>query len=172
MKDNPEIIDIGTGSGCIGITLAKEIPSSNVIAIDCSEKALAVAEKNAKNIGTKNIDFVKSDFLKQTIDLRADLLVSNPPYIPKEDISNLMADVKEYEPSKALTDNLDGLEFYRVFSKKFDLMIKIDGALIVEVGKDKHPLKAKKIFEQSGPVNVEMINDYNGDIRVLKVMKC
>ena len=172
MKDNPEIIDIGTGSGCIGITLAKEIPSSNVIAIDCSEKALAVAEKNAKNIGIKNIDFVKSDFLKQTIDLRADLLVSNPPYIPKEDISNLMADVKEHEPSKALTDNLDGLEFYRVFSKKFDLMIKIDGALIVEVGKDKHPLKAKKIFEKSGPVNVEMINDYNGDIRVLKVMKC
>ena len=172
MKDNPEIIDIGTGSGCIGITLAKEIPSSNVIAIDCSEKALAVAEKNAKNIGIKNIDFVKSDFLKQTIDLRADLLVSNPPYIPKEDISTLMADVKEYEPSKALTDNLDGLEFYRVFSKKFDPMIKIDGALIVEVGKDKHPLKAKKIFEKSGHVNVEMINDYNGDIRVLKVMKC
>ena len=172
MKDNPEIIDIGTGSGCIGITLAKEIPSSNVIAIDCSEEALAVAEKNAKNIGIKNIDFVKSDFLKQTIDLRADLLVSNPPYIPKEDISTLMADVKEYEPSKALTDNLDGLEFYRVFSKKFDPMIKIDGALIVEVGKDKHPLKAKKIFEQSGHANIEMINDYNGDIRVLKVMKC
>ena len=172
MKDNPEIMDIGTGSGCIGITLAKEIPSSNVIAIDCSEKALTVAEENAKNIGVKNIDFVKSDFLKQTIDLRADLLVSNPPYIPKEDISNLMADVKEYEPSKALTDNLDGLEFYRVFSKKFDPMIKIDGALIVEVGKDKHPLKAKKIFEKSGPVNVETINDYNGDIRVLKVMKC
>ena len=172
MKDNPEIIDIGTGSGCIGITLAKEIPSSNVIAIDSSEKALAVAEKNAKNIGIKNIDFVKSDFLKQTIDLRADLLVSNPPYIPKEDISNLMADVKEYEPSKALTDNLDGLEFYRVFSKKFDRMIKIDGALIVEVGKGKHPLEVKKIIEQSGHSNIEMINDYNGDIRVLKVTKC
>ena len=106
MKDNPEIIDIGTGSGCIGITLAKEIPSSNVIAIDCSEEALAVAEKNAKNIGIKNIDFVKSDFLKQTIDLRADLLVSNPPYIPEDDISNLMADVKEYEPSEALTLSL------------------------------------------------------------------
>ena len=172
MKDNPEIIDIGTGSGCIGITLAKEIPSSNVIAIDCSEKALAVAEKNAKNIGIKNIDFVKSDFLKQTMDLRADLLVSNPPYIPKEDISTLMADVKEYEPSEALTDNLDGLEFYRIFSKKFDLMIKTDGALIVEVGQDKHPLEAKKIFEKSGHANIEMINDYNGDIRVLKVMKC
>ena len=117
MKGNPEIIDIGTGSGCIGITLAKEIPFSNVIAIDCSEEALAVAEKNAKNIGIKNIDFVKSDFLKQSIDLRADLLVSNPPYIPKKDFSTLMTDVRAYEPSEALTDNLDGLEFYRVFSK-------------------------------------------------------
>ena len=172
MKCNPEIIDIGTGSGCIGITLAKEIPSSNVIAIDCSEEALAVAEKNAKNIGITNIDFVKCDFLKQSIDFRADLLVSNPPYISKEDISTLMADVKEYEPREALTDNLDGLEFYRVFSKKFDLMTKIDGALIVEVGKNKHPLEAKKIFEKSGHANVEMIRDYNGDIRVLKVMKC
>ena len=172
MKNNPEIIDIGTGSGCIGITLAKEIPSSNVIAIDFSEKALAVAEENAKNIGIKNIDFVKSDFLKQSINLRADLLVSNPPYIPKKDISTLMTDVREYEPSEALTDNLDGLEFYRVFSKRFDRMIKIDGALIVEVGKDEHPLEAKKIFEQAGHVKVEMINDYNGDIRVLKVMKC
>ena len=172
MKDNPEIIDIGTGSGCIGITLAKEIPSSNVIAIDFSEKALAVAEKNAKNIGITNIDFVKCDFLKQSIDFRADLLVSNPPYISKEDISTLMVDVKEYEPREALTDNLDGLEFYRVFSKRFDLMIKIDGALIVEVGKDKHPLEAKKVFEKSGHANVEMINDYNGDIRVLKILKC
>ena len=172
MKDNPEIIDIGTGSGCIGITLAKEIPSSNVIAIDFSEKALAVAEENAKNIGIKNIDFVKSDFLKQSINLRADLLVSNPPYIPKKDISTLMTDVREYEPMEALTDNLDGLEFYRVFSKRFDRMIKIDGALIVEVGKDEHPLEAKKIIEQSGHANIEMINDYNGDVRVLKVMKC
>ena len=55
-----------------------------------------------------------------------------------------MIDVKEYEPSEALTDNLDGLEFYRVFSKKFDLMIKIDGALIEEVRKNKHPKEAKK----------------------------
>ena len=172
IKHNPEIIDIGTGSGCIGITLAKEIPSSNVIAIDCSEEALAVAEKNAKNIGIKNIDFVKSDFLKQSIDLRADLLVSNPPYIPKKDISTLMTDVRAYEPSEALTDNLDGLEFYRVFSKKFDTMIKTDGALIVEVGKGEHPLEAKKIIEQYGYADIEMINDYNGDIRVLKVMKC
>ena len=172
MKDNPEIIDIGTGSGCIGITLAKEIPFSNVIAIDCSEKALAVAEKNAKNIGVKNIDFFRSNFLKQSIDLSADLLVSNPPYIPKKDISTLMADVIEYEPSEALTDNLDGLEFYRVFSKKFDTIIKRDGALIVEVGRDEHPLEVKKILEQSGHENIEMINDYNGDTRVLKVMKC
>ena len=90
----------------------------------------------------------------------------------KKDISTLMTDVRQYEPIEALTDNLDGLEFYRVFSKKFNRMIKIDGALIVEVGKDEHPLKVKKIIEQSVHANIEMINDYNGDIRVVKVIKC
>tara|TARA_B100001559_G_C16478186_1_gene612422 strand:+ start:613 stop:1491 length:879 start_codon:yes stop_codon:yes gene_type:complete len=172
IKNNPDIIDIGTGSGCIGITLAKEIPSSKVIAIDFSEKALNLAEKNAKNMGVKNIEFVKHDFLKESIDASADLLVSNPPYIPEKDILSLMTEVRGYEPREALTDNLDGLEFYRVFSKKFDTITKEDGVLIVEVGKDEHPLEVKKIFEQSGHVNIEMINDYNDDIRVLKVMKC
>ena len=113
MKGNPEIIDIGTGSGCIGITLAKEIPSSNVIAIDCSEEALAVAEKNAKNIGIKNIDFVKSDFLKQTIDLRADLLVSNPPYIVRREINYLSEDIRKFEPRLALDGGNDGLDVIR-----------------------------------------------------------
>ena len=171
-KNNPEIIDIGTGSGCIGITLAKEIPYSKVIAIDFSKKALAIAEKNAKYIGVKNIDFIKLDFLKESIDFSADLLVSNPPYIPEKDFSTLMTDVKDYEPKEALTDNLDGLQFYRVFSKKFKKIIKKGGALIIEVGKEEHPLEVRKIFEQYGYTNIEMINDYNNDIRVLKILKC
>ena len=171
-KNNPEIIDIGTGSGCIGITLAKEIPYSKVIAIDFSKKALAIAEKNAKYIGVKNIDFIKLDFLKESIDFSADLLVSNPPYIPEKDFSTLMTDVKDYEPKEALTDNLDGLQFYRVFSKKFKKIIKKGGALIIEVGKEQHPLEVRKIFEQYGYTNIEMINDYNNDIRVLKILKC
>ena len=170
-KKNPNIIDVGTGSGCIGITLAKEVPSSNVIAIDYSESVLNIARENAKSIGVKNIEFIKLDFLKEKFNYFADLVVSNPPYISKKDISSLMIDVKEYEPHNALTDKMDGLEFYRLFSNKFNNIIKDEGSLIVEVGNDNHPLKVKKIFEEAGHNKVEMIKDYNKDIRVLKVIK-
>ena len=170
-KKNPNIIDIGTGSGCIGITLAKEVPSSNVIAIDSSESVLNIARENAKSIGVKNIEFIKLDFLKENFNHLADLVVSNPPYISKKDISSLMIDVKKYEPHNALTDKMDGLEFYRLFSNKFNNIIKDEGSLIVEVGNDDHPLIVKKLFEEAGHNKVEMIKDYNKDIRVLKVIK-
>ena len=170
-KKNPNIIDVGTGSGCIGITLAKEVPSSHVIAIDYSESVLNIARENAKSIGVNNIEFIKLDFLKENFNHLADLVVSNPPYIPKKEISSLMIDVKEYEPHNALTDKMDGLEFYRLFSNKFNNIIKDEGSLIVEVGNDSHPLKVKKLFEEAGHDKVEMIKDYNKDIRVLKVIK-
>tara|TARA_A100001011_G_scaffold97399_1_gene102503 strand:- start:554 stop:1432 length:879 start_codon:yes stop_codon:yes gene_type:complete len=170
-KKNPNIIDIGTGSGCIGITLAKEVPSSHVIAIDYSESVLNIARKNAKIIGVKNIEFVKLDFLKDNFNYFADLIVSNPPYIPNKEMSSLMIDVKEYEPHVALTDKMDGLEFYRLFSVKLNDIINDEGALIVEVGNGSHPLKVKKLFMELGHDKIEMIKDYNRDARVLKVLK-
>ena len=86
-------------------------------------------------------------------------------------MSSLMVDVKEYEPHIALSDKMDGLEFYRVFSNKLNDIIKDEGSLIVEVGNGDHPLKVKRLFEESGHDKVEMIKDYNKDIRVLKVIK-
>ena len=170
-KINPNIIDVGTGSGCIGITLAKEFPSAQVIAIDYSESILDIARENAKSIGAKNIEFIKFDFLKENFNYLADLIVSNPPYISWKEMSSLMVDVKEYEPHIALSDKMDGLEFYRVFSNKLNDIIKDKGSLIVEVGNGDHPLKVKRLFEESGHDIVEMIKDYNKDIRVLKVIK-
>ena len=170
-KINPYIVDVGTGSGCIGITLAKEFPSAQVIAIDYSESILDIARENAKSVGAKNIEFIKFDFLKENFNYLADLVVSNPPYISCKEMSSLMVDVKEYEPHIALSDKVDGLEFYRVFSKKLNDIIKDEGSLIVEVGNGDHPLKVKRLFEESGHDIVEMIKDYNKDIRVLKVIK-
>ena len=166
MKGNPEIIDIGTGSGCIGITLAKEIPSSNVIAIDCSEKALAVAEKNAKNIGIKNIDFVKSDFLKQTIDLRADLLVSNPPYIPTTDISTLEQDVRDYEPLSALDGGPDGLTIHRAIADQAGAVLKTGGLIAVEFGINQST-SIKKIYGAAGFSSMNIHSDLSGTDRCL-----
>ena len=170
-KINPYIVDVGTGSGCIGITLAKEFPSAQVIAIDYSESILDIARENAKSVGAKNIEFIKFDFLKENFNYLADLVVSNPPYISCEEMSSLMMDVKKYEPHIALSDKMDGLEFYRVFSNKLNDIIKDEGSLIVEVGNGDHPLKVKRLFEESGHDIVEMIKDYNKDIRVLKVIK-
>ena len=99
------------------------------------------------------------DFLKENFNHLADLVVSNPPYISKKDISSLMIDVKEYEPHNALTDKMDGLEFYRLFSNKFNNIIKDGGSLIVEVGNDNHPLKVKKLFEEAGIIEKLDIGD-------------
>ena len=170
-KKSPNIVDIGTGSGCIGITLAKEFPLAQVIAIDYSESILDIARENAKSLGVKNIDFIKLDFLKENFNYIADLIVSNPPYIPSNEMPSLMVDVKEYEPHIALTDKMDGLQFYRLFSNKLNNIIKDEGSLIVEVGNGNHYLKVKKLFEESGHDKVEMIKDYNKDVRVLKVLK-
>ena len=170
-KKKPFIIDVGTGSGCIGITLAKELPSSNVIAIDYSQQALNIAKKNSELIGVKNIEFIKLDFLSENLNYIADAIVSNPPYIPQKDVHSLMKDVKEFEPHKALTDNNDGLEFYRVFANKLDVILGKSGALIIEVGRGNHSEEVKKIFKGFGYNNIEMINDYNKDVRVLKIIK-
>ena len=101
----------------------------------------------------------------------ADAIVSNPPYIAQKDVHFLMKDVKEFEPHKALTDNADGLEFYRAFANKLDVILGIGGALIIEVGRGNHPKEVKKIFKGFGYNNIESIDDYNKDVRVLKIIK-
>ena len=147
------------------------MPSSNVIAIDSSQQALNIAKKNSELIGVENIKFIKLDFLSKNLSYVADAIVSNPPYIPQKDVQFLMKDVREFEPHKALTDNADGLEFYRVFAIKLDVILEKSGALIIEVGRGHHPEEVKKIFKGFGYNNIEMIDDYNKDVRVLKIIK-
>tara|TARA_Y100000748_G_scaffold298771_1_gene294581 strand:- start:7685 stop:8560 length:876 start_codon:yes stop_codon:yes gene_type:complete len=168
-KNTPVIIDIGTGSGCIGITLALEIPRSKVFAIDISEAALSIAKKNAAIYNLKNIEFIKMDFLSKDIKHNVDLLVSNPPYIPQKEISSLMRDVKEYEPMIALTDNSNGLVFYQKISKIIPYVVKKNGVTILEVGRGDHYNKVKEVFSKEGYSDIETICDLNKDIRVLMI---
>ena len=168
-KNTPVIIDIGTGSGCIGITLALEIPRSKVFAIDISEAALSIAKKNAAIYNLKNIEFIKMDFLSKDIKHNVDLLVSNPPYIPQKEISSLMRDVKEYEPMIALTDNSNGLVFYQKISKIIPYVVKKNGVTILEVGRGDHHNKVKEVFSKEGYSDIETVCDLNKDIRVLMI---
>ena len=166
-KKNPFIIDIGTGSGCIGITLAIEIKKSNVLSIDISKDALLIAKNNAENHNIKNIKFLEIDVLKNDINQKADLIISNPPYISKNELSTLMPEVKNYEPKISLTDNKDGFTFYERFVYLFPKILKNDGAAIIEVGREEHSIKVLEIFKKNGMKNIKVLKDLNSDNRAV-----
>ena len=166
---SPSILDVGTGSGCIASTLGLEIPGSTILGIDISPSALNVANDNKNKLATQNVSFEELNILEQIPTGEFDLLVSNPPYVPLDEMDELMKDVKDFEPPNALTDNNDGLMFYRRFSEMSWHCIKQNGWSILEVGLGGHPKKVKSIFIESGYSEVELIKDYNGDDRVLVV---
>ena len=166
---SPNILDIGTGSGCIAITLAEEIKNSNVIGIDKSIGSLQVSKKNSAELNVENVTFFEMDILNQCPKEKFDLVISNPPYVPKSEMSGLMNDVKDFEPEIALTDFDDGLTFYKRISKIIPHILKDDSSCILELGIGNHPENVLSIFKQSGYSNLETINDYNGDKRVLSI---
>ena len=166
---SPNIFDIGTGSGCIAITLAKEIENSNVLGIDKSIMSLQVAKINSAELNVENVTFLEMDILNQYPKEKFDLVISNPPYIPKKEIPGLMKDVKDFEPKIALTDFDDGLTFYKRISKIIPHILKDDSSCILELGLGNHPDKVLSIFKESGYSNMEIFDDYNGDMRVLSI---
>ncbi|MEL1230047.1 MAG: peptide chain release factor N(5)-glutamine methyltransferase [Candidatus Neomarinimicrobiota bacterium] len=166
---SPNIFDIGTGSGCIAITLAKEIKNSNVIGIDKSIMSLQVAKKNSAELNVENVMFLEMDILNQYPKEKFDLVISNPPYVPNKEIPGLMKDVKDFEPEIALTDFDDGLTFYKRISKIIPHILKDDSSCILELGLGNHPEKVLSIFKESGYSNMEIFDDYNGDKRVLSI---
>ena len=165
----PKILEVGTGSGCISIALGSAKKDANILSLDVSDSALEIAKINTKKNNISNIKFLKLDFLESIPKGQYDLIVSNPPYISKNEMKEIMLDVKEFEPKIALTDNNDGLEFYRRFSNKAKKMINEKGSLILEVGIGSHPIRVREIFHSSGFNKIDLISDYNGDPRVIKI---
>ncbi|MGL5640758.1 MAG: peptide chain release factor N(5)-glutamine methyltransferase [Paraclostridium sp.] len=138
-KEKLEIVDIGTGSGAITVSLAKYIDGCHVYSLDISDKALSIGEKNAisNNVDNK-IDFIKSDVFSgiEDKDLMLDIIVSNPPYIKRADINTLHTQVKDFEPYIALEGGEDGLDFYRTITEQSVKYLKSKGILAFEVGHD------------------------------------
>ena len=132
--DKPKILDLCTGSGAIAISIAKNVPNADVYAIDISEKALNIADKNAHRLEAK-LKFIKSDLFKNLKNMKFDIIVSNPPYIKKEDIKFLSEDVQK-EPQIALDGGYDGLDFYRKISKQAIDYLKFGSFLCFEIGYD------------------------------------
>lgn len=127
------ILDIGTGSGCIAITLKRNIPDAAVIAVDISSAALKIAELNAQKHSVQ-IDFRLGSYFDSVVGLKFDLIVSNPPYIPTQVIDSLEEEVKKYDPQSALDGGVDGLESYRIIIPQAVKQMNIGGLLVLEIG--------------------------------------
>ena len=168
-SSDSKLLEIGSGSGCISIAISNEIPTLNILSLDISRDALALAETNAELNNCKNIKFLEMDFLNEMPEGKFDFLISNPPYIPIKEIKQIMPEVKDYEPMMALTDNNDGLTFYRRIAKKARTIIKPKGIILLEVGLGDHPQKVLSLFKQAGYNQLELIKDFNNNERILKI---
>ena len=168
-----DILDIGTGSGCISVMLSKYLPKSKVVAIDVSEESLAVAKINCKEL-KGNVNFKKLDFLSRdnwpALSIY-NLIVSNPPYILLKEKNKLKANVTEFEPSIALfvPDN-DPYIFYRKLLEFSKEHLITGGSIFVEVHED-HGEEIKKMFIDWGLKNVEIRKDIHGRQRMVKGTK-
>ena len=162
------ILDIGTGSGAITISLAKYLDKSHVISADISDIALEIASKNAiSNNVDERIDFIKSDvFSNVPKEEKFDLIVSNPPYIPTNDIDELSEEVRLHDPVLALDGDTDGLKFYKAITKQSVNYLKENGYLCYEIGYNQAE-DVRNIMEQCGYSGIKVIKDLAGLDRVV-----
>ena len=163
---HPKILDIGVGSGIIGITAALEIESSYVLGVDISDKALETAQKNKEILKVSNIKFLKSDLFENVEFREFDMIVSNPPYISLNEVGIMSDDTLLHEPSEALFAENDGLYFYYEICQKASDYLADFGYLLFEIGY-KQGKNVAKIMASSGFKNIEVVKDLAGLDRVV-----
>lgn len=165
------ILDIGTGSGCIAITLAISLPFSKVSALDVSELALETARKNAQNIGA-NVEFILDDILKENLELPSyDVIVSNPPYITLAEKNDMRENVVAYEPSLALfVQDHNPLLFYHQILKFCHGHLSQNGALYVEIN-EAFGREVQQLFMANGFKDVVVSKDLNQKDRIVSGFK-
>ena len=168
-KMDARILDLCTGSGCIGCALAKELPATHVVLADKSRAALGVAKQNVlKNKLNPRVTCVEVDALSAPPMMLGsfDLLTCNPPYIPTADLDELDASVKNYEPASAFDGGEDGLDFYRAILSKWRNVVRIGGLIIFEVGIGQAE-EVMKLMRLAGLNNVGCVKDTIGVDRVV-----
>ncbi len=165
---HPLIADVGTGSGCIAIALAKHIPQSRVVATDISPAALQVAKQNANTHGVSDrIDFREGNLLEPLEGVRARYLVSNPPYIPDHEWDAVEANVKDYEPTSALRGGSDGLQYIGPLIAQAHQFLDHPGQLLIEVAAVHKSVVLELAREAPGLTNLRILADHQGLPRVL-----
>ena len=168
--ENITLVDIGTGSGCIAVALAKELPAATIYATDVSSDALKIASGNAARLGfAHRIKFLESNLFKaftNSPDSRFDLVISNPPYVSRRDASSLSIEVRKYEPEVALFGGEEGFELYGELVGQATRRVKPGGLLVLELGFDSLPA-VQPLLDASDWTNVGVTNDLAGIPRVL-----
>lgn len=168
--DEISILDVGTGSGCLAISIAKNIPAAVVTAIDISQDALKIALGNAQAHET-NIRFILRDALKpwpaEYLQL-FNIVVCNPPYVSFSDYQALPKEIKNYEPKIALLGGNDGLDFYRKFANILTTLLQPNGIVFFEIG-ERQASSVKNIFTDAGFSNIQIYNDLADKNRVIKM---
>ena len=180
--DGLQIVDVGTGAGCIAVALAKELPNARVVATDISARALAVARRNAeRHTVADRMCFVESNLFEQSGEWQVassecgpmpqfDLVVSNPPYIGRNEKDLLMREVRDHEPEVALYGGDEGYEIYADLIAQAARHLKPGGLLVLELGHNSLPA-VQPLLEPPGWLNVAVTNDLAGAPRVLAAAK-
>jgi release factor glutamine methyltransferase len=160
------ILDMGTGSGCILISLLSELKNSTGVGIDISKKALEVAKKNSDKHRMKNKIKFFNKSLESKFYQKFDLIVSNPPYIKSNEIKNLKEDIRKYEPRIALDGGNDGLDLIKKIIYKTKYILKVKGMLALEIGNEQYK-KVSKILIKNNFRTEHIIRDYKDNIRCI-----
>lgn len=167
--NTPKVLDLCAGSGAVALGILEQIPSAKLVCVELSDDALPYLRENIKKYGREQVEILKADVLDippHDLDRNSfDLIVSNPPYIPTNDIDELSSDVKR-EPFMALDGGQDGLDFYRSICEKWLCLLKPGGGLAVEIGIDQSD-DVERIFVRSNLTNISLNRDINGKTRAI-----
>tara|TARA_B100000029_G_scaffold512178_1_gene608146 strand:- start:385 stop:1224 length:840 start_codon:yes stop_codon:yes gene_type:complete len=166
IKNKKSMLEIGTGTGCISITAALETKIDRIVSTDISEGALSIAIENAKKYKINKINFINHNFLKDSIKQKFDVIVSNPPYINMHEFKHLDRHIIDYEPKLALTDNNDGLTFYRKFESIANKIMHKKTTMLLEFGGINQLSGVEKIFRN---YNIKIHLDLQGDPRIIQI---
>jgi len=161
----PLVVDVGTGTGCIILSLAREMQEGVFVGLDISSEALSLAKENAVLTGLADrVLFAESDGCGEFDPASVDVLVSNPPYIPSQVVDGLDAHIREHEPRLALDGGPDGLDIYRALLLDAVMVLKPGGGVFLEIGDEQGPA-LRDMLEEYGFTQVEIVKDYAGKDR-------
>ena len=162
------VLDIGCGSGCIGITIASLYKNFDVKSIDISNQAIDIANKNAQHLNISNIEIIKQDIFEMPTK-KFDIIVSNPPYLGIQEVSQLDPSVKNHDPLKALSDQEDGLKFYKYFINNLSTLIEKEGFMYFEIPKSIITNQIIDMIHNNSNIDSIFFKDLEGNKRIIKV---